>query len=126
MSTFVNSECILDEIGEYIGLSMWNNRDPNKTYSYPGARDDEDDYADHYFNGVISEFKGTYYLSYIREHIGYQSGQKSVYTINLKTMKPTIKSPNKKELTEELKNKLQNNLNLPTKIVGQKLNQSFS
>ena len=33
---------LCDEIGMYIGIKLWSQRDKSKTYSMPGARDGED------------------------------------------------------------------------------------
>jgi len=104
------SKELINEIGEAVGLKMWDKRDKTKTYSYPGARDDDDDKdedAYNYVNGVITKFKELMILTFLRESIpGLGWGAKSQYTLNLKTLKPTSASTIKTELSSELKVKI--------------------
>lgn len=98
---------LIDEIGEYIGFNMWRKRDLTKSYSFPGERDGEDDYADNYIDGNILEYKGIFLLVY--NVVGYY-GMKALYTLNLKTLKPTTNSDIKTLLSNELKNKINEKL----------------
>jgi hypothetical protein len=101
------SKELINKIGEAVDLKMWDKRDKTKTYSYPGARDDEDEYADNYVNGVITKFKDLMLLTFLTESIpGLGRGSKSHYTLNLKTLRPTGTSTIKTELSAELKAKI--------------------
>jgi hypothetical protein len=97
-------EDLIDEIGEYVGLSMWSKRDRTRTYSYPGCRDGEDEHADDYVNGEVINFNGIYLLLFKPE--GGYGGYDSEYTLNLSTLRPTKNSHIKKELSLELKAKI--------------------
>jgi len=106
------AEYLTDElknwIGRNAGLQMWDYRDLSKTYSYPGARDDEDLHADDYYNGVISEWNGLPLLNFLPQTGGPCTGlgYKSVYTINLATLRPTASSPNQTLLTDLIKKEI--------------------
>lgn len=99
-------EDIIDEIGEYIGFEMWNNRDKTKEYDFPSAREDHICLpGEKFVYGKIIYFKETPLLVF--KYKGFYHGVKSLYILNLITIKPTKKSKIQKLLSTELCEKIQ-------------------
>ena len=101
-------EDLIDEIGEYIGFDMWNKRDKSKKYDFPGARDDNCLAGDKFVHGNIIIFNETPLLVY--KHRGFFHGVKSLYTLNLITIRPTKNSYIKHLLSPELCEKIKINM----------------
>ena len=97
-------EELIDEIGEYIGFEMWNNRDKSKEYDFPGSRGENCVSGDKYVEGKIIIFKSTPLLVY--KNVGCFHGCKTLYNLNLLTIKPTKNSQIKKILSQELVEKI--------------------
>ncbi len=79
---------VLNDIGEYIGLQM---------YQIEKGEDKN------YYRAVIYKFEDIWFLRY-RKYFG--DDHSSVYVINLSTMKPTKNSPIQKPLSNDLKQRL--------------------
>ena len=94
---------LIDEIGQYLGFSMWNKRDETKEYDFPNAR--ENCLAgDAFVEGKTIVYNQTPLLVY--KSAGCFHGFKSLYTLNLLTIKPTKTSKNQKVLSPELVEKI--------------------
>lgn len=72
---------MIDEIGESLGFEMWNKRDKTKEYDLAGAREDDCLAGDNFVEGIESNNRG--YMN---------NSHQSLYTLNLKTLKPTQNS----------------------------------
>ncbi len=100
---------LLDEIGEYLGFTMWNKRDLSKKYAYRGFKDDEEA-IDDYIEADVIFYKDFPLLIY--QYNAYRkTSDHTLYIFNLKTFKPTKNSPIKKELSPDLLDKLKLALN---------------
>ncbi len=86
---------LIDEIGEYLGYNMW------KSNKYPKSKIE----AMGYYNGELVLYQGNYLLIF-RPTTRNGKIKSSVYTLNLKTMRPTKASPNQTQLNMDLKRKL--------------------
>lgn len=93
---------LIDEIGEYLGFDMWNKRDKTKEYCFAGYRDGTD-HGDDYVEGNVIEYMNTKLLVFQYKQLFHQ---RALYTLNLKTKKPTKTSPQQKQLTPALIEKL--------------------
>jgi len=109
------SEDLETEIANYINIKLWKNRDLSKKYGqYGNKSSDVDDLEENYFNTSI--FTNSYCKLLKFSCVDFQQRQSEYYVINLKTLKPTNKSIIKKELTNELKEKINLKYNSPKKI----------
>jgi hypothetical protein len=97
-------EELIDEIGEYLGFAMWNNRDKSKEYDFPGSREENCSCGDAFIEGNIIIFKTTPLLLYKNKNCFH--GFKTLYTLNLLTIKPTKNSHIKTILSQELVEKI--------------------
>lgn len=97
----VPNEELIDDIGESLGFKMWNKRDKTKKYDTPGDREDGEDWlhADNYMVGEVITFKKLPLLVYQHKS---SFGDKSYYTFNLLTMRPTKTSHSQVQLSKEL------------------------
>jgi len=94
---------LMDEIGYYLGFDMWNNRDKTKEYDFPSAR--ENCLAgDAFVEGKTIVYHQTPLLVYKSAKCFH--GFKSLYTLNLLTIKPTKTSNIQKVLSPELVEKI--------------------
>jgi hypothetical protein len=100
----IPDEELIDEIGQYIGFTMWNNRDKSKEYDFPGSREEHCSHGDKYIEGNIIIFKSTPLLVYKNKNCFH--GFKTLYTLNLLTIKPTKNSHIKTILSQELVEKI--------------------
>lgn len=102
----INDE-LIDEIGEYLGFDMWRKRDKTKEYDFPNARGEEKYFqGDQFVEGNIIFYANTKLLVY--KNVGYFHRFKALYTLNMKTLKPTKNSRIQKQLTHDLIEKLSN------------------
>jgi hypothetical protein len=98
-------EDLIDEIGEYLGFVMWNKRDKSKYYDFPNARKEEPCLpGDEFVEGSIIIYNKIALLVY--KNKGCFHTFKSLYTLNLSTIKPTKNSKNQTLLSQELVNKI--------------------
>ena len=95
---------LIDEIGEYLGFDMWNKRDKTKEYCTPGHRDGTE-HEDNYVEGNVIEYMNMNLLVFQYRQLFYQP---VLYTLNLKTNKPTKNSKLQKQLSCELIEKINN------------------
>jgi len=100
-------ENLINEIGEFLGYEMWNKRDTTKTYDFAGARDDNifTECGDHFMVGYTVNVNYQSLLCF-NTFYKFPIDKKAMYTLNLKTLKPTKNSPNQKLLSPELIEKL--------------------
>jgi len=91
---------LIDEIGEYLGFIMWNKRDETKQYDFPNAREENCIPGDVFVEGNIIIYKNIPLLVY--QNKGCFHRYKSLYTLNLLTIKPTKYSKIQKLLSPEL------------------------
>lgn len=98
-------ENLINEIGEFLGYEMWNKRDNTKEYDFPGCRESNSESGDHFMVGRVIH---TQYQSLLCFNTFYNLiiHKKVLYTLNLKTLKPTKNSPNQKLLSPELIEKI--------------------
>ena len=103
------SETLINEIGEFLGYEMWNKRDTTKEYDFGGCREADAESGDHFMVGGVIHTKyqtllcfNTFYNLIIH--------QKVLYTLNLKTFKPTKNSPSQKLISPELIEKIKQEL----------------
>ena len=109
-------EDLIDDIGEYLGFVMWNQRDETKEYDFPGEREENCLRGDNFVEGNIIIYNKTPLLVY-KNKGGFHTF-KSLYTLNLLTIKPTKNSEIKKLLSPELIEKIKiNNPRLKCKKV---------
>ena len=101
------SDTLINEIGEYLGFKMWNNRDKSLNYDFPGAREDDAIAGEDFVVGSEFEYKGMLFLSF--KQAGQFHAVKSLYTLNLRTLKPTRNSPITKLLSPQLCMKIKYN-----------------
>lgn len=97
-------ENLIDEIGEYLGLEMWNKRDKTKEYDFQGAREEKCLPGDGFVEGNIIKYNGIRLLVY--QNMGCSHGSKSLYTLNLSTLNPTKNSKIQKLLSRQLFEKI--------------------
>jgi hypothetical protein len=102
MKIMQNQE-LMNEIGEFVGLQMWNKRDMSKSYEYIGNRDASDELADNYVVSKVIIYQQIPLLVF--ETKSYFSSQ-SLYTLNLLTMRPTKNSYYQHKLSKELIDKI--------------------
>ena len=96
---------LIDEIGEYLGFEMWNKRDTTKEYDFPNAREGIHCFqGDAFVEGNIIIFNKIPLLVY--KNAGCFHAFKSLYTLNLITMKPTKASIHQTVLSQELFEKI--------------------
>lgn len=88
---------LIDEIGEYVGFKMWSKRDDSKEYDFPNQRGDNCLAGDDFLEGNVIVFNRVPLLVF--KHAGCVHGFKSVYILNLITVKPTAQSRIKKVLS---------------------------
>uniref|UniRef100_A0A6C0B188 Uncharacterized protein n=1 Tax=viral metagenome TaxID=1070528 RepID=A0A6C0B188_9ZZZZ len=94
-------EDLIDEIGEYLGFVMWSKRDKSKHYDFPNAREEETCIpGDQFVEGSIVIYNTIALLVY--KNVGCFHTFKSLYTLNLSTIKPTKNSKNQTLLSQEL------------------------
>jgi hypothetical protein len=100
---------LIDEIGEYLGFEMWNKRDISKEYDFPNERSDDKDtlMGDKYIIGNIIYNK---IPLLVYKNAGCFHSFKSLYTLNLLTLKPTKNSLNQTLLSKELIEKIKINI----------------
>ncbi len=96
----------IDEIGQAMGFKMWNLRDKSKKYILPGNRDEHDDdclLADDYVEGHVIVFnKFPLVIFQYLDHFP----NKSLYTLNLITLRPTKASELQTQIPKEIINKI--------------------
>ena len=97
-------EELIDEIGEYLGFVMWNKRDKTKKYDFPNAREDNSLPGDVFVEGNIIIYDKTLLLVYKNKNCFHNF--KSLYTLNLLTIKPTKNSRTQTILSQELIKKI--------------------
>ena len=98
----IPDEELIDEIGEDLELEMWNKRDQTKEYDFPGAREGgECVHGDPFVVGNIVIYKNQIPLL-LYNNLSYFRGVKTLYTLNLLTLKPTKNSKIQKLLSHEL------------------------
>lgn len=95
---------LINEIGEYLDFKMWSKRDLSKEYDFPGCREDNCFPGDHFMEASIIIYNNIPLLIY--KNAGCFHACKSLYTLNMITLKPTKTSPIKKILTHELIEKI--------------------
>ena len=101
---------LIDEIGEYLGFEMWNKRDISKEYDFQNERSDDNItyyMGDKYITGNIIYNK---IPLLVYKNAGCFHSFKSLYTLNLLTLKPTKNSLNKTLLSKELIEKIKINI----------------
>jgi hypothetical protein len=99
---------LIDEIGEYVGFKMWSKRDDSKEYDFPGSREDNRLAGDEFLEGHDIVFNRVPLLVF--KHAGCFHRAKSVYTLNLITVKPTAQSRIKKVLSPALIGKIKSQM----------------
>ena len=100
---------LIDEIGEYLGFKMWSKRDESKEYDFPNQRGDINCLAgDEYLVGNVIVYNRVPLLVF--KNAGCFHGFKSVYTLNLITVKPTAQSRIKKVLSPALIGKIKSEM----------------
>ena len=100
---------LIDEIGEYLGFDMWNKRDITQIYDSIGCREPNAIMSDFFVKGNIVYFKDKIPLlvfQYIYNKSNHNNNNKSLFTLNLKTLKSTYNSPTQKLLSPELFDKI--------------------
>jgi hypothetical protein len=97
-------EDLIDEIGTYLGFEMWNTKDETKEYDFPGAREEHSVPGEAFVEGNVFFCNNTQLLVYKNKEC-YQ-GYKSLYTLNLSTLKPTKNSKIQTLLSPELLEKI--------------------
>ena len=100
MLNHILGEKLIDDIGEYLGFEMWSKRDQSKEYDFPGAREENCLVGDNFIEGKIIQYNNMLLLVY--KNTGCFHGFKSIYTLNLATLRPTKNSKIQKELSQEL------------------------
>jgi hypothetical protein len=101
------NEELIDEIGEYLDFKMWNKRDLSKKYDFPNAREEVDCLpGDNFVKGSIIIYNNIPLLVY--KNVGCFHACKSLYTLNIITLKPTKTSQNQKILSHKLIEKIKN------------------
>jgi hypothetical protein len=123
----VLNEDLIDEIGEYLGFKMWNKRDLSKEYDFPNARGEVSCLpGDNFVKGNIIIYNNIPLLVY--KYAGCFHTFKSIYTLNIITIKPTKTSKNQKILSHELIEKIKTSLSLSTFQIfkGVKMNIEIS
>jgi hypothetical protein len=97
---------LTDEIGKYLGFQMWNTRDKTKEYDFPNAREEDCLPGDAYVESCIQSM-GNIHMDLLHyRYCGHYHGAKSLYVLNLRTLKPTKGSPVQKLLSLELIKKI--------------------
>jgi len=104
---------LIDEIGEYLGFVMWNKRDKTTQYDFPNSREENCIPGDQFVEGNIIIYNKIPLLVY--KHKGCFHTFKSLYTLNLSTLKPTKNSKIQKLLSHELLENIKISIN---KITG--------
>ena len=95
---------LIDEVGEYLGFAMWNKRDKTKEYDFPGSREGNCLPGDEFAEGNIIIYNNIPLLVY--KNKGCFHTFKSLYTLNLSTIKPTKQSKIQKLLSPNLIEKI--------------------
>lgn len=96
---------LMDEIGRYLGFEMWNDRDTSKFYDFLGARGDDSCFlGDHFVKGDVIVYNNTKLLVY--KNVGCFHGAKTLYTLNLTTLKPRKNSKIQTLLPQKLIEKI--------------------
>jgi hypothetical protein len=101
-------EELIDEIGEYLGFAMWNKRDKSKEYDFPNAREENYLPGDVFVEGNIIIYNKTPLLVYKNKNCFHIF--KSLYTLNLITIKPTKNSKIQTIISQELVEKIKMNI----------------
>jgi hypothetical protein len=98
-------EELIDEIGEYLGFIMWNKRDKSQEYDFPNARGEDNCLSgDKFVEGNIIIYNNTPLLVYKLKNCFHVF--KSLYTLNLSTIKPTKNSDIQTIISQELVEKI--------------------
>jgi hypothetical protein len=97
---------LIDDIGLYLGFKMWSTRDKSIEYDFPCARDDDPTTpgGEMFIEGKTIKYKELHLLIY--KHMHSYHGHQSLYTLNLKTLRPTKNSKIATELSDELKDRI--------------------
>jgi len=95
---------LIDEVGEYLGFAMWNKRDKTKEYDFPNSREGNCFPGDEFAEGNIIIYNNIPLLVY--KNKGCFHTFKSLYTLNLSTIKPTKQSKIQKLLSPNLIEKI--------------------
>lgn len=104
MCNNILGEELIDEIGEYLGFVMWNKRDKSKEYDFSNAREEKCLFGDIFVDGNIIIYNHTPLLVYKNKNCFHNF--KSLYTLNLSTIKPTKNSKTQTIISQELVEKI--------------------
>jgi len=94
-------EDLVDEIGEYLGFVMWNKRDKFKEYDFPNDREENCLFGNIFVDGNIIIYNNIPLFCF--------HTFKSLYTLNLFTIKPTKNSKTQTIILQELVEKIKIN-----------------